>query len=369
MFSAVIVEDEELILDLMKHIIGQSNQYVILGAFVDPHEALAAIPILKPDVLFLDVEMPRMNGMELARQINEVLDEVKIIFTTAYKQYALEAFQVYAFDYILKPVTPAAIERITNRLLKQPRPPKTAVIEQRKAVIRLFGGLEIRNMEGVLVHFPTRKAEELLAYFLCHPAKEISKWQLIDRLWPEMEEDRATANLHNTVYRVKKMLREHSLEMDILKLNDGYMLELGTQLYDVLEYQRATLSIMDASIDVILAEQLCMMYQGALLNGKDYIWKLPLEEALYRQYSAMMLHLLQIDLATRSWENAELKITTFLRQYPLHEEMNQALIELYVQTGKRERAMKHYSKFEVLYRDEYDCDPPEELQRLAALAK
>ncbi|OPH47440.1 hypothetical protein BC351_39875 [Paenibacillus ferrarius] len=112
MIHAVIVEDEKPILDLMKVIIGRNPRFTITGAFTNPLEALERIPELRPDVAFLDVDMPKMNGHELARRINKLSEQTKIVFTTAYKQYELEAFEVDAMDYILKPVTPAMIERV-----------------------------------------------------------------------------------------------------------------------------------------------------------------------------------------------------------------------------------------------------------------
>ncbi len=236
LIRVVIVEDEKPILELMKVLIGRNPHYSIIGAFTNPQEALTAILELKPDLTFLDVEMPKMNGLELAQRINDMMEQTRIIFTTAYKEYALDAFKVYAFDYILKPVTPAAIERITSRLLKLEQVTEPNVIKTRQSVIRCFGSLEVRNPEGSLVRWPTKKTEELFAYFLCHPGQDINKWYLADMLWPDMLEDRASHNLHNTIYRLKKLLKEQEIGMDILKTNDGYMIDTLGSMYDLLEF-------------------------------------------------------------------------------------------------------------------------------------
>ena len=91
-----------------------------------------------------------MNGLELALKIKEISEHTHIIFTTAYKQYALEAFQVQAFDYILKPVTKEAVERIARRLMKQYRPDHPLEQRHSQASIRCFGGLDVRNRDGWL---------------------------------------------------------------------------------------------------------------------------------------------------------------------------------------------------------------------------
>jgi len=86
-------------------VVGQSN---------DPTEALAQIRGLRPDVLFLDIEMPGMSGFELLETLGE--PQPLIVFTTAFDQYALDAFKVNSIDYLLKPIGPAQLERALNKL-------------------------------------------------------------------------------------------------------------------------------------------------------------------------------------------------------------------------------------------------------------
>ncbi|MFK4437893.1 response regulator [Paenibacillus sp. RC21] len=362
MFNAVIVEDEIPILNLMKYVIGQNPYFTIIGAFTSSLEALASLSELRPDVAFLDVEMPKMNGLELAENINEASEQTKIIFTTAYKHYALDAFKVYAFDYILKPVTPAAIERIANRLVKLHRPVGNAEQQVGLASIRCFGGFEVRSREGSLIRFPTRKTEELFAYFLCHPGQNLNKWRLAELLWPDMSEDRASHNLHNTMYRLKKLLKEQEIGMEIQKTNEGYMLEPSDRTYDVLEYERYDFSLVGGFQDAAQAEHVCSLYKGPLLDRKDYFWKSPLEEVFCKQYTSLVRSLIQQDLAREDWKKAEQKIDSYLTMYPLHEEMNQTLLSIYASSGDKEKIVRHYAQFEASYRKELGLEPPQELR-------
>ncbi|MFD2170440.1 response regulator [Tumebacillus lipolyticus] len=365
LFNVVIVEDEKSVLDLMQYVVGQNQNYNIVGAFSNPLEALASLPELRADVVFLDVEMPKMNGLELAQKINEMTDQTKIVFTTAYKEYALDAFKVYAFDYILKPVTPMEIERIMNRLLKQ-RPPVVRVEQpRRQSTIRCFGGFEVRNPEGALVRWPTRKTEELFAFFLCHPGRDISKWRLSDFLWSEMDEDRATHNLHNTIYRLKKMLKGHEIGMDIRKTIDGYLLDTADQTYDVLAFQQHDFSSANGVGDVARAEQLCAQYAGPLLERKDYLWKAPLEEQFRKQYTSLVRNLTRQDFAAQEWAKAERRLEAYLTAYPLHEEMNLALLQVYSHSGNKESFAKQYARFEAAYRQELGLAPPAEMKSQA----
>jgi two-component system LytT family response regulator len=100
---AIIVDDEKLSVKTLSKMLGSHCPDVqLIGAFNKPVEALAAIKAGRPEVLFLDIEMPGMNGFDLL----ETLDEINfdVIFTTAYDEYALKAFKVSAMDYLLKPI-------------------------------------------------------------------------------------------------------------------------------------------------------------------------------------------------------------------------------------------------------------------------
>ncbi|MGG4450179.1 response regulator [Brevibacillus porteri] len=361
MITVMIVEDEKPILDLMKHVIGQNDHYTIVGAFTHPLEALACLPDLCPDVAFLDVEMPKMNGLELGSKINELSEHTKIIFTTAYKEYALDAFKVYAFDYILKPVTPAAIERVTNRLVKQLQ--MTAPIKQpmKNVSIQCFGGLDVRNAGGEVVRWPTRKSEELFAYFLCHPKEDISKWHLTDLLWPEMDESRATHNLHNTMYRLKKIMKEQELGIDIQKTGEGYLFHPMDQTYDLLAFQQFDLSSLKDSKSAGGVENLCAMYKGALFDRKDFLWKAPLEERYRKKYTELVCKLVELDMASKELPRAARRLEEYLAVYPLHEEMNVALMEIYARGEQKQKIVQHYAKFADAYHQEWDMEPPREI--------
>jgi two-component SAPR family response regulator len=366
----ILVEDEKPILELMKVIIGRNPHFTIIGAFSNPLEALARFAELQPDIAFLDVEMPKLNGLELAQRINELSDRTRIIFTTAYSEYALEAFKVYAFDYVLKPVTPGAIERITTRLMKLGGHSTPSDQPVSIASIQCFGGFEVRSPQGALVHWPTRKTEELFAYFLCYPNQDISKWQLADWLWPDMNEDRASHNLHNTIYRLKKVMKEHGIAMDIIKVNDGYLLETMNMTYDLFEFHKSEAMTSDGLQDADQAERLIALYRGPLFERKEYLWKAKLEVGYGKQFAALVRYLNQADMDGQQWSKAEQRLEAYLSIYTLDEEMHQLLMELYAINGKIEQITKHYNHFKVLYRKEFGTEPPKEIRsKVAAYLK
>src|ERR1700704_4652529 len=119
MINAIIIDDEEISL---KALGGKINMHCpdikVLKLFSKPEQALAEMDELKPDVVFLDIEMPKMNGFTFLKNLQPV--QFEVIFTTAYSEYAIEALRISALDFLTKPIDNkdliAAVERLKTRL-------------------------------------------------------------------------------------------------------------------------------------------------------------------------------------------------------------------------------------------------------------
>lgn len=99
--SCMIVDDEPLAVKLLESFVAKTPELELLGSFTDSVEAIKAIKEQEPHLLFLDIQMPDLNGMELAHMIPS---ETRVIFTTAFKEYAFESYEVKALDFLLKPI-------------------------------------------------------------------------------------------------------------------------------------------------------------------------------------------------------------------------------------------------------------------------
>ena len=111
----VLVDDEQLARDELGFLLGQVGGIEVIAQAGNGLEALNAIDRLRPDLVFLDVQMPGLTGFEVARRLLDHRAPSQIIFVTAYDQHAIEAFEVNAVDYLLKPVEPTRLEVAINR--------------------------------------------------------------------------------------------------------------------------------------------------------------------------------------------------------------------------------------------------------------
>jgi two-component system LytT family response regulator len=111
---ALIVDDEQLARQRVRLLLGEEPDVEVIGESGDGFEAVDQIQTTKPDLVFLDVQMPEMDGFEVLRRVPQALLPV-VIFTTAYDQHALRAFEVNALDYLLKPATPTRFKEAVQR--------------------------------------------------------------------------------------------------------------------------------------------------------------------------------------------------------------------------------------------------------------
>jgi two-component system, LytTR family, response regulator LytT len=112
---AVVVDDEQLARDELGYLLGRVGSIEVIGQAGNGVEALTTIERLQPDLVFLDVQMPGLTGFEVARRMLDTEAPAHIIFVTAYDQHAIEAFEVNAVDYLLKPVDQARLEVALQR--------------------------------------------------------------------------------------------------------------------------------------------------------------------------------------------------------------------------------------------------------------
>lgn len=113
MLRAFIVDDERLAVERLRRLLHATGRVEIAGSATDPDEALTRLAAEPVDVLFLDIQMPGMTGFELLSRLDR---DLLVVFTTAYDQYAIEAFAVNSVDYLLKPIEPERLERAIDKI-------------------------------------------------------------------------------------------------------------------------------------------------------------------------------------------------------------------------------------------------------------
>jgi two-component system LytT family response regulator len=112
--KVLIIDDEQLARDMLKHYLSKDNRLEIVGECSNGFEGVLAIQELTPDLVFLDIEMPKITGFEMLELLN---DPPVIIFSTAYEEFAIRAFEANAVDYLLKPYPAERVQVAVDKAL------------------------------------------------------------------------------------------------------------------------------------------------------------------------------------------------------------------------------------------------------------
>ncbi len=142
MIRAYVVDDEPLAVERLCRLLTATRRVEIAGATTDPQAALADLRAHDVDVVFLDIQMPGLTGFELLEKLDR---DVRVIFTTAYDRYAVDAFTVNSVDYLLKPVEPERLARALDKLERvsgQPTPDVRALARELAAQLKPGSQLE-----------------------------------------------------------------------------------------------------------------------------------------------------------------------------------------------------------------------------------
>ena len=187
------VDDEKPALDNFRLTTAGMGEIRDLALFQDGSAALTYAMTHTVDVAFLDMEMPGIHGLPLARKLKAHDPNIRVIFVTAYSQYALDAWGVDATGYLLKPYTVSDIRKELNKCTYRPLP-------SRQVVIRTIPTLSA-TVNGVPLHISAAKPRELFALLVDSGERGISAGEGIACLWPDREMDTNTQSLFRMTYK------------------------------------------------------------------------------------------------------------------------------------------------------------------------
>ena len=220
--TCIIVDDEPLAVHLMESYVEKTPDLQLVASFTDSITAINAIKAQKPDLLFLDIQMPNIDGMELAHSLPE---ETRVIFTTAFKEYAFESYEVNALDFLLKPIRYnkflAAVEKA--RKLKQPSAPQPQ--QPNTVFIRVDG--EWRNISIDKITYVNGMKDYVLFYLDNEPKALISHLTMkaVEDILPKDRFLRIHRSYIIAVDKIQKVDRNDCVYIgkEIIHIPDGYL--------------------------------------------------------------------------------------------------------------------------------------------------
>jgi len=166
----LVVDDEQLAREELCYQLEQAGEIEIVGQAGNGLEALSAVDRLEPDLVFLDIQMPGLGGFEVARRLSDRGDDMPaLVFVTAYDQHAIEAFEVNAVDYLLKPVEATRLEQALQRARRRVDAERVGPVgplnDQLERIVKMMAGRQVRREQVALKvgeRFMLVQAEEII---------------------------------------------------------------------------------------------------------------------------------------------------------------------------------------------------------------
>lgn len=365
---AIVIDDEVLSAEHISRLL--INTGLTVYSFTNPYEALENMQKSNPDVVFLDIEMPGMNGLEIAEMIQAFDMDCEVIFITGHNQYAIEAFDVNALDYLLKPITPRQVTRAMDRVIKRRGSRVTSANENQnlKNVIKisLFGKMSVHTgNEKKSVRFLTVKSAEVFCFMLMHKGEEVSKWRLIDAIWPDKDLDKGDINLRSTVSRLNKTFRENNIKVSMNSTRNGYQLEVLEKSMEVDAFLLEEIASDRYEINegnMILCENSILSYNDMLFEDFDNEWCVMFRNVYHRYFRMGAQKLIDYYFKVQMDPLKSLNIIERIIKYePYDDKIRQLALKLNYQIAGKNGASKYYGEYLDLIKKDLGLEPSEEL--------
>lgn len=358
----IIVDDEKFAIEELKYFLA-SYDVQIEACYQSGDKVLKELQTTRPELVFLDIDMPRMNGIELALKIQEELPDVFVVFVTAHSDYALDSFQAHPLDFVLKPIEEDKFKKtmeVVNRNYMKAYPERRHEIKTPHDMkISCFGKFSILNEASEPMKFPTKKAKELFAYLICNMGKNIYRDEILDQIFGGFGEKEQN-NYYVTLYRLRSSLNNFGVTRDQITIKENASLSMESSLCDLtalMEFLAKNTTIDQST--VVLAEAMLSEYHGEILSDIDSEWA---DET--RQWAENRIEQTMLNMAV--WYNksgdrsaSERTLNRLLTVNPISTDAMEMLLDLAIRYEDEDMYRNIFRNYERVLRIEFGQKVPE----------
>lgn len=359
------VDDEQLALDYLKVLLLRHSPKHNITCFNSASEALSYLKSegQTTETVFLDMEMPDMQGLKLAEEISEINPKIEIIFLTGHREFAVEAFELGVKDYLIKPLSFDRLEKALSRLDNR----KEQVIETAPQMLGNTFHLVLKDRISITdplgnsneIRWRTGKAREVFLYLLHYQKRTVSKTEILDIFWTDFPIEKAYSQLYTIIYHIRKTFKDYSDNIKLMNIDDGYRLLTSDVTIDIIEWKK-TLKQAEKAIEsqnTLELQNSLSYYQGDYLTYSSFLWaeeERQQQQALWRDKSIKLASYFeshhQIDVAVELYNKV-------LHRHPLDEDIHLLLMQLYAKNKQTGEVNNQFQKLKSLLDDELGVNP------------
>lgn len=360
----ILIDDEVLLLNLLEHKIRELTNATIVGKYSNPHQGLYEVQKKQPDIVFIDIAMPELNGIELAKEIKESNANIKIVFLTAYDQYAIKAFDLGVDDYILKPINDDRLLETFSRISKETI---TEPNINTQYYIGCFHSLHFREYNKskniIDIKWRTNKSREVFAFLLHNRDKQVRKDVIVDLIWADVDVKQAYAQLYSSIYQIRNSLKNSEIKVDIVSSENSYTLKLINCTTDVDLFEDY---IDEASFitkeNIEHQKEILKLYTNDYFADEDFPWAVNLRNRLHIKWVNHLKRVADYFILTENHPQAILVYLQLQKVAPYRNESYIMLMKLYNKLNDRFAVQEQYEALVTMLLDEFDETPDSEVQ-------
>ena len=355
----MLVDDELAMLTIMQRLLKRMDGVEIVGSFQNMKDALTFTQGAVVDIAFVDIMIADESGLELARQLRAEQKDLEIVFVTSHREYAIDSFDTYPLDYMVKPVSQKRLEQTIERARAKNEKPSIhhKKMEANQLIVKALGGLDVSSAAGE-VKFISKKSQELFAFLLLQRGRAVSKSRVIDEIFSEMPLGNAGVYLNTAVYQLRKALQPHGLKSIVRSFDEQYMLEMDQVDADFISFESYVNSEEEWDASTINgALEWETKFAGDLYENKPYVWSVSEQEGLAIRYHDFSKRLVQWLLENNQVTQSILIARKLVSRNELDEEGNALLLRAYHVAKDRTSFHRHYEHFSNVYQQEIGTLP------------
>ena len=317
--KAILIDDEQLALEYLENLIKKVGTISVEGKFQTFNPKAYKNLLEQIDLVFLDMEMPCIHGVDLGAELLKINPVLKIIFVTAHNTFATEAFELNAFDYLIKPVR---IDRLLKTCKRLETVHSTRISPSKKdeesIIVHVSGELTLELADGTIIRpkWRTVKMKELFLYLLHKRERSILKSELAELLWPDELSEKSFSRLYTLIYHIRKTIAPYNNNLIIENTDEGYTLTLNNVTIDLIVWE-AQLDLYpqlhEGNIEAF--EKVMELYNGAYLEKYSYVWA---EAERHRLEQLYIDRAIKIALYYEQQKNIQQAVNWYIKVFTVH---------------------------------------------------
>ncbi|WP_313894258.1 response regulator [Psychrobacillus sp.] len=361
--KVLIVDDEPIMLLAMKRMLSSIGGVEIVGSFQEVKEVLSFCRNHEVDLAFLDIEIGGEDGIELARNLRFNHADLPIVFTTSHADYAIQAYDIYPLDYMIKPVSKKRLVQTITRAANRSSVSTSPVVNRLK--VQALGCLEVCSTHQGPVKWMSKKSEELFAYLLLNRGRSVMKMKVIENIFSNMPFKNAETYLNTATYQLRKALSIHGFKEIIISGKEKYRLNLSQVDVDFMQFEQGVELLSKINNDnEAVARELEKQFVGELLEDQFFTWVTVEREGLNILYASYANDLANWLFTCERYQEA-LQIGKKIISFDaFNERANRLLLHIFEAMGDKHSLHSHYNKYEQMMKQELDLQPSKDMQLL-----